>query len=125
MKNPGDYSCQPSDPLTNINWATSQTPGMWMLSNGKIMFWCPIYWFKTKVFFWTQGQLKGRLQALTIEREVSYDDDFGFGESDDEVGDEEEGGKGENSSPLVILISLLQNSLYLSRVQAFIFWCCF
>lgn len=31
-----------------------------------------------------------RLQPLTIEREVTYDDDFGA-ESDDEVGDEEEG----------------------------------
>lgn len=31
-----------------------------------------------------------RLQALTIERELSYDDEFGFGESDDEVGDEED-----------------------------------
>ena len=32
-----------------------------------------------------------RLQALTVDREVSFDyDDIGFGESDDEVGDDEQ-----------------------------------
>ena len=32
-----------------------------------------------------------RLQALTVDREVSFEyDDAGFGESDDEVGDDEQ-----------------------------------
>ena len=32
-----------------------------------------------------------RLQALTVDREVSFEyDDIGFGESDDEVGDDEQ-----------------------------------
>ena len=31
-----------------------------------------------------------RLQALTVERSVSHDEDIGMGESEDELGDDEE-----------------------------------
>ena len=38
----------------------------------------------------SQVRPQPRLQPLTVERQVTYDEEFGFGESDDEIGDDED-----------------------------------